>query len=134
MRKALLAGLTGVIALGLIAAPAQAKPKTVKVETQVTIDDNRGGVWEGHVSAAKPKCERNRVVELFYVGAGGPSSYGTATSEFDGSWSLDPDGKLIFGDYEARAAKRKVKKRKNGKVKKVFKCQAAVSPPVGFGP
>jgi hypothetical protein len=134
MRKALLAGLTGVIALGLIAAPAQAKPKRVKVETQVTIDDNRGSVWEGHVSAAKPKCERKRVVELFYVGAGGPSSYGTATSGFDGSWSLDPDGKLIFGDYEARAAKRKVKKRKNGKVKKVFKCQAAVSPPVGFGP
>jgi hypothetical protein len=127
-------GLAIAMAVGLNIATAQAKPKKVKVATQVTIDDNRGSVWEGHVSAAKPKCERKRVVELFYVGAGGPSSYGTATSGFDGSWSLDPDGKLIFGDYEARAAKRKVKKRKNGEVKKVFKCQAAVSPPVGFGP
>jgi hypothetical protein len=133
MKRAVILGLGIVLMLGLSAGSSQAKPKKVKVDTEVTIDYQSGDFF-GDVMSEKPRCERGRGIEVGYLGPPGQepgdpiSSEGTTTSDDDGSWLLTVGP--AEGYFEAAADKRKFKKRRNGKVRKIIVCKSGVSPPV----
>ena len=134
MKRTGILGLAIVLTLGLGVAVTQAKPKKVKVETAVSIesysinDPSDFATLGGIVAAGKPRCARGRTVELRFVADG--TVAGTATSDDTGSWSVSYNPQETgFGDYEAIAEKRKIKKKRHGKVRRVIVCDEDVSPP-----
>jgi hypothetical protein len=105
-------GLALVLVLGFAAPSTQAaKPK--KVASKVDIDgrDQQPPDFDtelvGNVYSKQPKCVRNREVTIFREGDSEP--VGTVTTDRTGDWrvTVDPN----FGSFEARVAKRKVRKR-----------------------
>ena len=95
----------------------------------MTIDDTRQD-WSGEVIANKPRCERGRTVELFYVGTGGPDSYGATQTDSDGVWVIDPEPFPQEGDYEVQASKKKFTKKSGKKIV----CKPDISPREFFSP
>jgi hypothetical protein len=127
VKRAGIAGLALVLALGLVAGPAQAKKKRVKVATQISITDFQGTpegfVFSGEVTAAKPRCERSRAVELFYVGGDEPFSIARTTSDLGGHWEVNAGSVIALGDYQATVDRKRIRKKR-----KILICKAGVSP------
>jgi hypothetical protein len=134
MKRAGIICLAIVFSLGLGVAATHAAPK-VKVESDVYLnpdndyDDDTGIVTVyGDVSAKRRKCERRRDVTLRQVdqdliaGTDKTDDSGDYAIEFSGIGAIDT------GNFQAKAAKRKIKKRKNGEVVKTIICKAASSP------
>lgn len=126
MKRAGILGLAVVLTLGLVAGPAQAK-KRVKVTTQISITDLQespeGFVFSGEVTAAKPRCERSRAVELLYVGGSEPFSITRTSSEPGGHWEANAGNVIALGDYQATVDRKRIKKKR-----KILICRASVSP------
>jgi hypothetical protein len=128
-----LVGLVAVLALGVVSAPAQAKVKKVKVATEAVIDDvdvdlGESLTFTGHVTCEKAKCRRQRNVSLSETGTG--TDAGSDRTDAAGDWEIVVDWDVIAGgSFVATAAKRTVKKRRHGEVKKIFKCLADSSEP-----
>ena len=126
-------GLAIVLTLGLGVAVTQAKPKKLKVKTEAVIhgfdsSSNPPNVtFFGDVDAKKDRCERKRKVDLQQTSEG--LDAGSAKSDDDGDWEVTFDGNDIpEGDFQATVRKKRVKKKKDGEVKKVFICKQATSP------
>jgi hypothetical protein len=127
MRRVAVVGLATVVSLCVVGA-ADAKKKRLKVDTQVAIED-----WTyqlptdtvtlfGQVDAGRPKCERNRRVELFQITK--DLFAGSARSRSSGYWEVSFIGELIPpGSFQAIVTKRKIVKKR-----KVIRCRAADSP------
>jgi hypothetical protein len=130
VRRAVLLGLAIVLTLGLVAVPANAKVKKVKVETEVFIDDFEVGLstvtFFGHLEARKAKCLKQRTVHLENVDLS--IDVGSDKTDSDGDWEVTFDQtKSPPGNYQATADKKKYKKKKNGEVVKKIICKAGVS-------
>jgi hypothetical protein len=132
MKRAGILGLVMVLTLALGTAPTQAKPKRIKVDSAVTIEGYDDDVFSavtffGKVSAEKPKCARKRRVDLEQITD--DLHAGSDKSDAGGDWEITFDGNDIpAGDFQATVVKRKIKRKRNGRVKKVFICKQAVSP------
>jgi hypothetical protein len=132
MRRAWMLGLAIVLTLALGVATTQAKPKKVKVDSEVSIEgyETKGPpdvTFFGEVGAEKRKCVRNRTVNLEQITD--ELDAGSDKSDHDGDWNVTFNGfEIDPGDFQATVEKRKIKKKKNGEVKKVFICKKAVSP------
>jgi hypothetical protein len=125
MKRAGIVGLLIVIGISFAVAPAQAKKKKVRVESEVTLEfvAFNDYAWVGEVISAKPRCERSRTVTVSYVGTGDPFTYGSATTEDDGSWRLPVElGETVGGDHQATVSKRKIRKKH-----KIIVCKPAES-------
>jgi hypothetical protein len=127
-------GVVGlVVAAGIASAPAQAKVKKVKVETETFIDEVDVDLGEtltftGHVECEKPKCAKQRRVDLRETGTG--TDAGFDRTDASGNWEIVVSWDVIAGgSFVATAEKRKIKKRRNGELKKVFKCRGDSSAP-----
>jgi hypothetical protein len=133
MRTAGLIVSIAVLIAGLaIAGPAQAKPKKVKVATEAFIDSFEVGdddvTFFGHINCEKRKCEKRRTIRLeqadFNIAAG------SGKTDAAGNWEITFDQDVAGpGTYEATAARKKLKKKRHGEVKKIFKCRADTSEP-----
>jgi hypothetical protein len=112
LKRAVVAGLAAVLMLG-IAAPSGQAAKSKKVASHVDIDgrDQQPPDFDtdlvGNVYSKQPKCVRNREVTIFREGDSEP--VGTVTTDRTGDWrvTVDPN----FGSFEARVAKKQVRKR-----------------------
>ena len=116
--------LAVVVALGLAVGVTTAKVKRVKVDSEVTLDDDRGADWTGHVLASKPKCTRRRHVSITYQSMDGPVSKGDDMTDNNGGWAIDLKGGATPGDYEIRADRRKIRKKRHGELVKKIICKA----------
>jgi hypothetical protein len=125
MRLAGILGLAILLTLGLAVSSSQAVKKT-KVESTVTIDSFDSGALLGQVTSQRPKCVRNRTVEIHRIDPGEPTSFGTTKTQDDGSWSLTLDP-LPPGEYQATVERNKRKKKTNGALRKIIVCKSAVS-------
>jgi hypothetical protein len=87
VKRTALLGLAVALAFGIDVAPAAAKAK--KVESVVEIDGwgppNTYDGFVGDVHSRKPKCERNRLVTLYYEG----TEAGTDTTDETGDWEIE---------------------------------------------
>jgi hypothetical protein len=132
MKQAGTLGLAIVLTLVLGVAVTQAKPNKVKVETQAEIDGYEAETkpdvtFFGDVTAEKAKCARKRKVKLRQVSKG--LDAGSGKTDGSGDWEITFNGfEIPPGDFQATAKKRKIKKKKDGEVVKVFICKKAVSP------
>jgi hypothetical protein len=116
-----------------VAVSAQAKPKKVRVDTDVAIggyDVDEGAdlvTFFGEISSLRRKCLRRRTIHLEQTTLG--LDAGTATSNRKGEWEVAFDELAIRrGAFVATAAKRKYRKRRHGEVKRVVVCKRATSP------
>jgi hypothetical protein len=137
MKRAGTLALATVLTLGLAIGTTQAAEKKVRVGTEAFIDDFVVGgdtvTFFGHITCEKQKCEKRRTVNLeqadFNIDAG------SAKTDSAGNWEITFDQDVAGpGTYEATAAKKKIKKKRNGEVKKVFKCRADTSDPFEAAP
>ncbi|HEX2468557.1 MAG TPA: hypothetical protein VHJ54_10150 [Solirubrobacterales bacterium] len=128
MRRAAVVGLAALVSLCVVGA-ADARKQRLKVHTEVSI----GGLSYvvpsdtvtlfGEVDAGRPKCERNRRVELFQITE--DLFAGSVRSGRGGYWEVSFIGKPIPpGWFEATVTKRKIVKKH-----KVVRCRADISPP-----
>lgn len=112
MKRAGILVLALVLVLGLtVGASHAAKPKKVASEVDIDGRDNQPPTFDaelvGNVYSKQPKCVRNREVTVFREGDSEP--IGTATTDRTGDWRVTPDPD--FGTFEARVAKKQVRKR-----------------------
>jgi hypothetical protein len=132
MKRAGILSLAIVLTLGLGVAATQAKPNKVKVDSAVVIEDFEAETkpdvtFFGNVTAEKRKCVRNRKVKLRQLTD--DLDAGSDKTNAAGDWAVTFNGfQIPPGDFQATVTKRKIKKKKDGEVKKVFICKKAVSP------
>jgi hypothetical protein len=124
MRKGVVLGLAIVLALGLVAAPAQGKTKRVRSTVEIDGYKYDGTTVDmfGGVTSPNLKCWKRRKVELrqitddLFAGSGTTNSYGFWDIQF-----LAAD--IPAGEFQA-TVKKKTKKTKKGKLI----CKADTSP------
>jgi hypothetical protein len=128
MRRAAVAGLATAVALCVVGV-ADAKKQRLKVHTEVAIEGLRYDFGTdtvtlfGQVHAGRPKCDRNRHVELVQVTD--DLFAGSDRSEASGQWEVAFGGTEIDpGYFQATAKKRKIVKRK-----RIIRCREGVSAP-----
>jgi hypothetical protein len=145
MRKTLFGGLVGVLAASLVvASAAQAKPKKVKVASQVSIQEfvvtpGDGGFtlgFEGRV-ASRPVCRERRLVRIDKNIGGTMVAAKKDRTDAGGLWQtsfsqLTP--LQIFGVWKATVRRKIVRERRNGEVRKIIICRRDVSPPFEIDP
>jgi hypothetical protein len=130
VKRAGILGLAIVLSLGVVAAPAQAKVKKVKVATEVFIDDFEVGMttvtFFGHLECRKAKCLKRRTVHLENVDE--DIDVGSDKTDAAGNWEITFDQLTAPpGNFQATADKKKYKKKRHGKVVKKIICKAGVS-------
>jgi hypothetical protein len=132
LKRAAILGLAVALTLVLGVAATQAKPNKVKVDSTVSIEGfdapkEPDVTFFGNVTAGKAKCVRNRTVKLRQVSKG--LDAGSDKTDAAGDWAVTFNGSAVPpGDFQATVKKRKIVKRRNGEVKKVFICKKAISP------
>jgi hypothetical protein len=116
-----------------VAVSAQAKPRKVRVATDVAITGYHVDfgpeldTFFGEISSRRLKCLRKRAVHLEQTTLG--LDVGTAASNGAGEWEVSFDEFVVDpGAFVATVAKRKYRKRKHGEVRRVVVCQHGVSP------
>jgi hypothetical protein len=112
VKRAGILSLAIVLVLGLtVGVGHAAKPKKVASEVDIDGRDQQAPDFDtelvGNVYSKQPKCVRNREVTIFREGDSEP--VGTVMTDRTGDWrvTVDPN----FGSFEARVAKKQVRKR-----------------------
>ena len=119
------------VAIASVAFVAEATAHKAKFDTTVTVkydkpaknDPYAKASFEGNLSSAKARCEKNRTVDVLRREANGTETLiGSDVTDLSGAWAIQP-GSVIPGTYFAVTAKKVL--RKNRKHRHI--CRADVS-------
>jgi hypothetical protein len=135
-----MAGVAIVLTLGLGGVAFGDKADKVKVDSATSLSDDYDYDLDtgfvtiyGDVSSQKRACERRREVTLRQVDQGLVA--GTDKTDSSGDYAVEffGSGAIEEGNFQATAAKKKIKKRRDGEVKKIIICKKDASPVVEIG-
>jgi hypothetical protein len=124
--------LAAVAALTFAGISAVAVAHTVKFDSLVTIQKKKNGAdpdsLTGRVISDKPRCERNRTIEIFQRVPGPDLLVGTTTTNAEGEWEFTFAGDAPEGTYYAVATRKVLRSNDNHR----HVCRRAVSNDVTF--
>ncbi|MGE5236540.1 MAG: hypothetical protein ACM3O7_09340 [Acidobacteriota bacterium] len=93
-------------ATALIAASSGGAALAAKTyDTTISISYSRGsGAFAGDVGSKHHACVTGRKVTVYRQQSGKDSAVGSDRSSANGSWKVNPPGKVAAGDYYAKTA------------------------------
>jgi hypothetical protein len=124
--------LAAVTALVSVALPAVATAHTVRHDSTITIQKRNNGndpdSLKGRVSSDRPRCERNRTIQVFQEVPGADTLIGSTNTDGEGTWELLFAGDAPDGTYYAVATRKVLHRSTNHR----HTCRRAVSDTVTF--
>src|SRR5688500_17202109 len=131
MKRSLVA-LAVVTALSCVGLSAVATAHTVRFDSTVTIHKHKNGAdpdsFTGRVNSDRPRCERNRTIEIYQEVVGDDILVGTTTTDAEGKWEFVVPDAAPAGTYYAKATRKVLRRDENHR----HICRPAVSRTVTF--